>query len=159
MTSGGEGGAGGLGLDGVGDGADDSPPAGVAKAGRATAGTAFIGVGKWTVLAHAVLATRPCRRRQWRRRRRLPAVVAAVVDIGKLQDTVMTWTPVAWLNTTRAFSPFDRQRSDIAEKSAVETASGGLEQAVVWSRQDPSRLRTRHLRPCSPTWLWGRLGR
>ncbi len=67
----------------MGDGADDSPPAGVAKAGTATARTAFIGVGMWTVLA--------------------------VVDIGKLQDTVTTWTPVAWLNTTRAFSPLARQ--------------------------------------------------
>ncbi len=82
MTSGGEGGAGSLGLDGVGDGADASPPAGVAKAG-----TALIGVGKWTVLARVVLATRPSRQRRWRRRRHLPAVVAAVVDIGKLQDS------------------------------------------------------------------------
>ncbi len=134
----------GLGLDGVGDGADDSPPAGVAKAGTTTAGTAFIGVGKWTVLARAVLATRPRRQRQWRQRRRLPAVVAAVVDIGRLQDTVTTWTPVAWLNTTLAFSPLARQRSYNAEKSAVETAGGGLEQAVVWSRLDPSRLCPRH---------------
>jgi hypothetical protein len=54
VTSGGEGVAGGLGLDGVGDGADASPPAGVAKAGTATAGTALIGVGKRTVLARAM---------------------------------------------------------------------------------------------------------
>ncbi len=154
MTSSGEGGAGGLGLNGVGDGADDSPLAGVAKAGAA-----FIGVGKWTILAHAVLATRPRCQQQWCRRRRLPAVVVAVVDIGKLQDTVTTWTPVAWLNMTRAFSPLARQRSYNAEKSTVETAGGGLEQAVVWSRLDPSRLCTRHLKPRSLTWLWGRLGR
>ncbi len=67
VTSGGEGGAGGLGLDGMGDGADDSPLAGVAKAaGRATAGTAFIGVGKWTVLTRAWLATWPRHRQRWR---------------------------------------------------------------------------------------------
>jgi hypothetical protein len=82
-----------------------------------------------------------------------------VVDIGKLQDTVTTWTPVAWLNTTLAFSPLARQRSYNAEKSAVESACGGLEQAVVCSRLDPSRLRTRHLGPRSPTWPWERLGR
>jgi hypothetical protein len=113
---------------------DASPLAGVAKAGTAMAGTALIGVGKWTVLAHAVLATRPRHRRRWQRRRHLPAVVAAVVDLGKLQDTVTTWTPVAWLNTTLAFSPLARQCSYNAEKSAVETAGGGLEQVVVWSR-------------------------
>ncbi len=66
MTSGGEGGASSLGLDGVGDGADSSPPAGVAKAETAMAGTALIRVDKWTVLARAVLVAQSRRWRLWR---------------------------------------------------------------------------------------------
>ncbi len=56
-------------------------------------------------------------------------MATAVVDVSKLQDTVTTWTPVAWLNTTCSFGPLARQGSFRAEKSAVETTGGGLEQA------------------------------
>jgi hypothetical protein len=52
-----------------------------------------------------------------------------VVDVGRLQDTVMIWTPAAWLNIKCAYRLFTRQRSNSAEKSAIETAGGGLEQA------------------------------
>jgi Icc-related predicted phosphoesterase len=52
-----------------------------------------------------------------------------VVDVGRLQDTMTTCTPLAWLNTMHAFRPLARQRLYSAEKSAVETAGGGLEQA------------------------------
>ncbi len=51
-----------------------------------------------------------------------------MVDVGKLQDTVTTWTPAVWLNTTCSFGPLARQGSFSAEKSEVETAGGGLEQ-------------------------------
>jgi hypothetical protein len=56
-------------------------------------------------------------------------VAAVLVDVGRLQDTVMTWTPEAWLNITCAYSPLTRKRSYSAEKSAIETAGSGLEQA------------------------------
>jgi hypothetical protein len=52
-----------------------------------------------------------------------------MVDVGRLQNTMTTWRPVAWLNTTRACSPLARQCSYSADKSAVETAGSGLEQA------------------------------
>ncbi len=42
---------------------------------------------------------------------------------------VPTWRPAAWLTTTCAFSTLAMQRSYSAEKSVVETAGGGLEQA------------------------------
>jgi hypothetical protein len=49
-----------------------------------------------------------------------------VVDVGKLQETVMTWTPGAWLNTMRAFRPLARKSSYSTEKSAVVTAGCGV---------------------------------
>ncbi len=48
--------------------------------------------------------------------------------VGRLHMMVMTWVPVAWLNTTRAFKPLDIQRSYSAEKSALETAGCGVGQ-------------------------------
>ncbi len=56
--------------------------------------------------------------------------MAAVADVvGRLHVMVMTCTPAAWLNTTRAFKLLASQRSYSAEKSAVETAGCSLKQA------------------------------
>jgi hypothetical protein len=52
-----------------------------------------------------------------------------VVIVGRLQETVTTWRPAAWLKTMRAFRPLARQRSYSTEKSAVETAGCGIGQA------------------------------
>jgi hypothetical protein len=45
-----------------------------------------------------------------------------------LQVTVRTWTPAAWLITTRTFSPLAMQRSYNAVKSSAVMAGGGLGQ-------------------------------
>jgi hypothetical protein len=114
----------------VGDGIQAFPPAGVAMAGAraAPAGAMITGEGRRAGLAPTTQAARPCGRRRWRQQQRLKAVAAAVmVDVGRLQDMLMTCTPAAWLNTTRALNPLARQRSYSAEKSVVETAGSGLE--------------------------------
>jgi hypothetical protein len=81
VTSGGAGGAGGVGVGGVGLGRETFPPAEVVTTGEiGQAGS-----------SPAAVAARP----------RLPAVVAVVeVGTGRLQDTVMTWRPEAWLTIT-----------------------------------------------------------
>jgi hypothetical protein len=52
-----------------------------------------------------------------------------VVEVGRLQDMVMTCKPAAWLNTTSALNPLASQGSYNTEKSAVETAGGVSEWA------------------------------
>ncbi len=69
---------------------DVSPPTGLPLADAATAGAAVTEAGRRTVQVPTRLAVRPCLRRRWRRRRRLAAVAVTVVDVGRLQDTVMT---------------------------------------------------------------------
>jgi hypothetical protein len=82
-----------------------------------------------SVQAPTVVAACLRRRRRRRRRRRLTPVVAAADDAGMLHVTVMVWIPAMWPKTTRAFRPLAIQRSDKAEKSAMETAGCDVWQA------------------------------
>ncbi len=81
-------------------------------------------------MSHAAVAAAALPRLVRRRRRRLfPAVAADVEEAGKVHVMVTVCRPKAWLKDTRAFSPLSMHRSYKAEKSAVETDCGGLEQA------------------------------
>jgi hypothetical protein len=80
------------------------------------------------VLAPTVMAAR--RRPRWRRRRRRRfSAMAILVAVGRLQDRVTLWRPVAWLNIRQAFKPLAKQRLYSAKKSAVETAGCGVGRA------------------------------
>ncbi len=98
-------------------------------AGVAVAGAAVAVEGQQFELAPKVVTSWPRRRQGRRQRQRFPAVASVVVAVGRLLETVTTRRPAVWLNTTRAFRPFARQRSYSAEKSVVETAGCGVGQA------------------------------
>ncbi len=106
-------------------GVDDTAWTGVVAlfpAGAAEDMAAVTVEGERTIFASVAVAARPRRRRRRRRWWRFLAVAAIADVVGRLQVMVTTWRPAAWLNTTRAFRPFARQRSYNAEKSALETA-------------------------------------
>ncbi len=139
-------------------GVDDTAWTGVvvlfpAKAAEVIAAVAV--EGKRTVLALVEVAARPRRRRRWRF-----LAVAAIADVvGRLQVMVATWKPAAWLNTTRAFGPFTRQRSYNAEKSALETAGCDVGRAGVSTLAHSFPLTTSaHVGETREVWGQGRAG-
>jgi hypothetical protein len=93
VTSGDAEAGGGVGGDGAGDGVQAFPLIGVATAGPRVAPVWAVTIEEgWRArLVPSVQTAQPCRRRRWRQRRCLTVVATtAVVEIGRLQVTVMT---------------------------------------------------------------------